>query len=70
VKKLRDEMKELREEISRKISANIANSIEETEQGALESKRRRVELMNIVIRYVVCLVKQLFLRIYIYSEEV
>lgn len=46
------------------------NNIEETEQGAPKSKRRRVELKNIVMRYVLCVVKQLFLQIYICSEEV
>ena len=63
-------MKELWEEISQKISIDISNSIKGIKWGAPKPKRRRIELKNIVMRYVLCVVKQLFLRIYIYSNEV
>jgi len=46
VKTLRKELKELRNEISRKRRTYIVDGIEEIEEEALKSKRRRVEIQE------------------------
>jgi hypothetical protein len=46
VKTLREELKELRNEISRKRRTYVVEGIEEIEEEALKSKRRRVEIQE------------------------